>query len=179
LAFFFWGIIALVFFGIWFATLIGFISSRFFKSKVVRWLGFLPFAGMTGYAIWLAATLYYLSTPPKVFERTFGFAPTGDVREIQSQYWYFGDTGSTYLKFKAEPQTIQRIVKIGLDQRPIPEVNNYLSAESDPQWWQPQPGSITHFYMQANRLKDFASENEMLCYDERTQQAYYMFLGID
>lgn len=160
MAFFVWGTIAIVFGVLWLGALIAFISSRFYKSKIARWIGFLPFAAMTAGAIWFVASLYYLSTPAQVFKTSFGFTPTNDVREIKSKYWYFGDSGSTDLQFKANSQTIQRIVAMGLKE----------TEDSK---------KMARIYSATNRIKDFASEEETLSYDERTQQAYYSFQGID
>ena len=180
MAFLFWGIIAVVFGVIWLATLLVFIASRFIPSNGWRWAGFLPFAATTSCALWFVGSIYFLSTPPQVFKTSFGFAPTNDVREIKSKYWYFGDTGITYLKFKANPETIKRIVTLGLvEAGSTPSQSSASIGDDVPDWWRPESHSGTRIYTKSNRIRDFASEEEMLCYDETAQQAYYSFQGID
>lgn len=60
---------------------------------------------------------YRLSRPAAVFERQFGFAPTADVRELQSNVWILGDGGHIRLSFKGNRETVQRILKRGLQRR--------------------------------------------------------------
>jgi hypothetical protein len=60
---------------------------------------------------------YRLSRPAAVFERQFGFAPTDDVRELQSNVWILGDGGHIRLSFKGNRETVQRILKRGLQRR--------------------------------------------------------------
>ena len=160
MASFFWGIIAVIFGVLWLGALIAFISSRYYQSKIIRWMGFLVFTALTACPIWFVASMYFYSTPKQVFKTSFGFAPTSDVRDLESKYEYYGDYGTTDLKFKSNPQTIKRIVALGLVETP-------------------DSTKTSRVYESNNRIRDFASGEETLRYDEATQQAYYSFQGID
>ena len=179
----FWGVIAIVFGILWLITLLGFIGSRFFNSKIVRWIGFIPFAVMTLIPICLAGMMFYTTRPPQIFKLSFDFYPTGDVDELRSQYWVFGDYGSTYLKFKANRETIERIAKLGFAkhamERGAEKAGAITVGGDQPDWWAPQWPAMTHIYSKTNRIGAFRKEQEDLYYDERTQQAYYSYIGID
>lgn len=60
---------------------------------------------------------YRLSRPDAVFERQFGFTPPADVRELQSSTWILGDAGHIRLSFNGGRETVQRILKRGLQRR--------------------------------------------------------------
>jgi len=130
---------------------------------------------------------FRIINPKVIFDRSFGFKPTKDVVELKSSYWYFADTGMTYLKFKASPQTVKRIVDRGLiqtDQIYFRSLLNSGLAQSSPSWWAPTTGaSVKFFYIERKPAtrdqQDFASETEILSYDEKTSTVYYCFNGID
>src|SRR3712207_2284475 len=48
--------------------------------------------------------------PSHVFKSSFGFAPTSDVTELRGKQSRFGDSGSTYIRFRANKPTLERII---------------------------------------------------------------------
>ena len=90
-----------VFLAIWMP--VGFLLK--IKNKKLWFLSSIPI-----FIIIFVAYLFYLSWPATVYKRTFGFSPAEDVIVHNSQDYYFADTGITYLRFTANPETIKRIV---------------------------------------------------------------------
>lgn len=127
------------------------------------------------------------SRPANVYEIAFGSPPSADVINIKSSYYYFADTGITYLKFNASPSTISRLTAKGwtrLKGQGLKDAsasyNTNVSGEDEtPNWYKPTVTKTTVIYTAKKRFGDFATEDETLIYDGATHEAYYDFLGID
>lgn len=187
----FWLILAGGFIGLWVGA---FLLLRYGRKKGSKPLSL--FGGISSvllsliglYFIWtIAIGLVRITNPTVIFARSFGFKPTSDVTEIKSSYWYFADTGLTYLKFKASPETLQRIIARGLKETTESNFNNLLASglsKSAPKWWMPFEGTPSQFFSAERKPEtlehqDFASETEVLSYNPTTGIAYYCFNGID
>lgn len=150
------------------------------KNKTIWYLSSVPVF------IVLVVLLYlYLNRPAAVYERVLGFPPTSDVTILNSDDFYFADTGKTYLRFTANESTINKIAKRGLYS------GGYCNALNDvPGWWKPNrsasilyTGSFSDNEIVKEdehlRQQNFASEIECLYYNATTKEAYYVFIGID
>ncbi|MEO6908395.1 MAG: hypothetical protein ABI210_10945 [Abditibacteriaceae bacterium] len=187
LVFFFWLILAGIYGFFWLIFLTLFIVGKIKKSRVLSWIGGVPLTLSTVFAvIFLGAIvcgIVYVSFPSNVYKMTFGTSPTVDVTGLRSHYWYFADSGVTYLKFKAAPTTIKKITAKTWHQltgQKIDEENfNYTEDDDIPSWWHPKKTPSTQIYKNSSLPHDFAAEDEMLIYNPNTQQAYYEFEGID
>ena len=109
-------IFLLLFFTIGFALLALVVTGALYLLRVRRkwrWLlgTFVIYCSALG--IWD----YQLSRPAAVFERQFGFAPPADIRELKSSVWILGDAGHIRLSFYGNRETVQRILKHGLQRR--------------------------------------------------------------
>ena len=121
---------------------------------------------------------WHQTRPSKVFERSFGFAPPADVTALRSYQFVLGDSGVVYLRFRASPATVQRIVARGL--RPVgTAVDGPASTNATPpDWWQPPP-TTQAAYVGNFGGRNFASEEEYVVYDPATGEVYFRFVGID
>jgi hypothetical protein len=127
----------------------------------------------------LLSLYVYAGRPSATFDRVLGFSPPPDVTSLQSSEWILGDSGVVYLRFKASPATIQRIVARGL-LLVGPSNEPSTTSDSPPSWWQPPiMGAMAYYADFAGQRHGFASEDEYLIYDPATGEAYYRFVGID
>ena len=135
------------------------------------------------FLVMLIAFFLYQYRSVATYERAFGFPPSSDVIILEKREWYFADTGVTYLKFKANENTINQIINRGLTQ--IKDTKYVCDFTTNhPEWWQPDNNQNTLIYTrpynEANiQEQDFFSEDECLYYNTKTQEAYYVFIGID
>lgn len=128
-----------------------------------------------------------ITNPKVIFERSFGFPSSPEVTNIQSSYWYFADTGLTFLRFKAPPEIIQRIVARGLHKCTRGDFENILQSginKGAPKWWTPLDNEPKQFFCAERKPanwehQDFASETEILSYNPITGIAFYCFSGVD
>ena len=166
----------------WLASLVLFIAGRINRSTILTVVSggaFLVLTIFLAIAITSVITSYFHAQSPRtVFRRSFGFDPPPDVKEIQSKYYYFLDSGYTYLKFQVSPTTVERIVARGLEQ----VTNSYRFPSSNlepPDWWTPPAtGDVVRYYGEFDG-RDFAREHEVLIYDRSANTVYFLFLGID
>lgn len=182
----FYGAVVLVFSGLW---LLG-------KKKNWRWLKWLagiPAAGLTLAAVMGVSLLIYGvidgCRPSSVFRETFGAAPSPQIQELNSQLFWFADTGSVYLRFKTTPEVFQRLIPEGLAK--TLEISDRFDLERRPDWWKPTLKQSWLVYQRVDGYKEgqdvpskpfkkgFYSETEFFAYDPETQTAYYHFSGID
>jgi len=188
MAFIFWGLVAFVGLIIWGWTLSAFLTSRLSKSRTLRWLGAAPFllCSLIGgfFAIAMASTFIASDNPKTIFAQEFGFAPPSDVKNLNSSYYWFGDSGLIYLKFQAAPATIKRITgkKFALlnTSQTAQEKSGFpINFSSDiPAWWNPQPASGLQIWKGPNS-DSFSTETTRLYYDKKTRWAHYSFEGGD
>ncbi|QDU03187.1 hypothetical protein V6x_28990 [Gimesia chilikensis] len=101
---------------------------------------------------------YGLSRPAAVFERQFGFAPPADVRELQSSTWILGDAGHIRLSFNGSRETVQRILKRGLQR-------------------QEDMGFLERYHREFSEY--FVHEREELIYNKDTGHVEFTWQGID
>jgi hypothetical protein len=126
----------------------------------------------------LVSTCLYACRPSAAFERMFGFAPTSDVIAIQSSQWELGDSGVVFLRFKANPVTIRRIVARGLSRVSVDVADRNTTSAAPPRWWRP-PKDSTEVYLGSFDGRRFAWEDELLFYDSANDEGYFRFTGID
>ncbi|QDT89107.1 hypothetical protein [Gimesia algae] len=72
-----------------------------------RWL----IGSFAVYCLCLVMFDFILSRPAAVFERTFGFAPTAEVIELESSIWILGDEGKITIAFIGNRETVEQILK--------------------------------------------------------------------
>lgn len=174
--------LALIFLISWVGSGVAFVVTRRGSSRTAVWSAGIWLAGNSFVALWVVFLMVSATQPRNVYQVSFGFPVSPDVTQLQSSYWYFGDTGVTYLKFKASPSTLKRILKRGL--KPVAKEefrqnSESLSGDDPPSWWQPFAGSSNRFYSARFKNRDFSSEEELLCYDKSSGLAHYRFVGID
>jgi hypothetical protein len=171
----------------WLLFLALFVSGRRKKSRSLMWLGGVPLVISSGIATFCIGTMVYglnsVSQPANVYELSFGSQPPADVKNLQSSYYSFADTGTTFLKFNASPSTIrtltaQKWVRLTGQELQDERFSNFLS-EATPSWWAPRKSKSTSVYTARNRFGGFAGESEVLTYDAATKQAHYAFIGVD
>ena len=183
----FWLFVLAVGATLWLGSLWLFVAGRRKQSATMIWLGGVPLAFGSLIAIaTLLGAIYGFSwnhKPANIYEMSFGSAPTPDVTELQSKFYNFADTGTTFLKFKAAPATINKLTKKpwkSLQGKAWQDEDFYFfKGENTPDWWKPAKTQNTQIFIVSDRFKYFAGENEILVYETKTGQTYYAFIGID
>lgn len=115
--------------------------------------------------------------PAQVFESVFGFPPTSDVKELEGRRFIFGDSGDAFLRFRADKQTIERIVT-GARLYKITE-DTFKSRASSQSHWKPFEGKPTLFYESQSFDDSFGYSSAILCYDGSTGLAHFYWVGVD
>ena len=192
----FWAVLAAIY-GLIFLFFAGFfILSCVKRWRLLKWLTGIPAAGMVLLAISIAVIMAFMFTyvffvsmsPKHVFKDTFGEPPSSKIHDIQSNVWFFADTGSIYLTFKTSESEFRRLVPSGLTELKMKEMRQETPSEGGtdpPSWWtyRYEPDWIYFLCREMRRgdlrKKGFASETEYYAYDPDTKTAYYRFLGID
>ena len=111
------------------------------------------------YAVAIFAGFRWMNRPSVEFERQFGFPPPPDVLQLSAHSTFFGDSGHVSMRFKANRQTVNRIVGRGM--------NRMSDAEHQ-----------QHFYSKVEDA-DFGDETEELFYNPDTSEVTYEWTGID
>lgn len=159
----------------WVGSFLLFIKGRRSKSRNLTIVGGTFFGLGTTTIILLVLYFIYSSSPVVVYQYTFGMKPPADVSNIKSSQYYFLDTGHTYLKFNASPNTVAKIISRGLQEK----TDMRLDSSGAPKWWDPPLNSDVEMYQGYFEDRDFGFEREQLIYDPATQTVYFYFLGID
>jgi hypothetical protein len=119
--------------------------------------------------------------PSHVFESSFGFVPTSDVVELKGEESTFGDSGSAYLRFRANKQTIVRIIGsrfVEIDENRF-RGQAASALKSAPNYWRPFDGKPTHFYEAYRFDNSFGFSNAVLSYDESNGMVHFYWVGVD
>lgn len=111
------------------------------------------------YAVAIFAGFRWMNRPSVEFERQFGFPPPPDVLQLSADSTFFGDSGHRSMRFKANLQTVNRIIGRGM---------NRMSDAEHQQHYSSQVGDA-----------DFGDETEDLFYDPDTGEVTYEWTGID
>jgi hypothetical protein len=183
----FWLFLAAIYGCFWLMFLALFVSGRRKKSGLLTWLGGIPLALSTGFAVLCIGMMIYglisVSKPANVYEISFGSQPPADVTNMQSSYYCFADTGTAFLKFNSPPVTVGKLTAKGwvrlTGQKLRAENFSNFTGEGTPSWWKPNKSKTTSVYAAENRFGNFAGEYEVLTYDAVTKQVHYAFIGID
>ncbi len=162
------------------------------QRKILKWLAGLSAAVMIIAAILVVALYGYAfiesSNPATVFRNSFGEPPSEVVSEIQSDLYWFADTGSVFLRFETTEEEFLRLVPEGLTRRTLTEIQNGLPGGSGietPEWWKFRfEEDWAYFWRNDFNLKSpgrrgFFSETEYYAYNPNDGLAYFRFLGID
>ncbi|MBA2734049.1 MAG: hypothetical protein H0U54_14360 [Acidobacteria bacterium] len=132
-------------------------------------------------ALWFVINFARGSFPSHVFESSFAFAPTSDVVELEGEKSTFGDSGSTYLRFRANKQTFERITGlrfVEIDEKRF-RSQSTAALKSAPSYWRPFEGEALHFYEAYKFDESFAFSNAVLSYDESSYVVHFYWIGID
>lgn len=179
----FWLLLIGLFGALWCGTLVLVFVGKARQSKLLKNCGKVSFTISTAAGLWCAFSFMqdYVSppSPSSVYKLAFGLEPSSDVANIKATLNGFGDNTQIYLRFRASPQTIQRIAGIGL--KPAshqkaewqgPWINSY-----SPLWWKPAVTESTDFYIATHRAGRYVFEKELLCYNRQTKIAFYQYNG--
>jgi len=132
-------------------------------------------------ALWVIINFAQGFFPSHVFESSFGFAPTSDVVELKVEKSTFGDSGSVYLRFRANKQTVERILGsrfVEIDENRF-RSQTVSALKSAPSYWQPFDGKPTHFYEAYRFDNSFGFSNAVLSYDELNGMVHFYWVGVD
>lgn len=182
-----WLFLAAIYGFFWLLFLTLFIAGRRKKSQLLTWLGGVPLLLSSSFAIFCVGTMAYglisVSQPANVYAISFGSQPPADVTNMQSSYYCFADTGTTFLKFDTSPATFSKLTGKGWTrlsgQKLQDESFSFFEDEQTPIWWKPGKTKATIVYTAEKRFGNFAGEREVLTYDTVSKQAYYAYIGID
>jgi hypothetical protein len=184
----FWLIIAGIFGTFWLVGLIIFIIGKRKNSKLMMWFGGTPVVFLTAIAVAGVGLVGYgmirATNPRYVFKDTFGEPPSKDVTEIKSKVYGFADEAQVFLTFKAEPETVHRIILKDLAKITYQQYEREMPGTNinPPRWWRRPTISTSDIYFSSPNFGDgkrFASETTLLTYDENSRTVMYFYIGID
>ena len=117
--------------------------------------------------------------PGYVFYDHFAFAPTADVTELQGFRFSILGQGKAYLRFRASPETVRRIVGTKYEEVSRETFQEWMEArESPPQWWQPLSGHPAHFYQAHHVDNGYAMiSTAIVSYDEEAGVVHFKWFG--
>ncbi|HEX8632935.1 MAG TPA: hypothetical protein VF703_02145 [Pyrinomonadaceae bacterium] len=113
--------------------------------------------------------------PGRVFESSFGFSPPPGVAELEGRKVVFGDAGESYLRFKADKPTVERLI----DRRFRVHAGTPSFPPSTPDYWKPVPTPSTRYYRADHFDDSFAFSQAFLIYDEATGVVHFHWSGVD
>ena len=185
-----WGILALIGLLAFVSLLVLFILACWKKKRWLKWLSGVPLALLALLCLTVIGTLTFgliqSMRPASVFKQAFQTSPKG-VTNLQSKYWFFGDSGHMYLRFNCSTQTLARILPQGLletDEVTLKEKLGKGWLQDPPDWWQlPATNTVGAYYLresgQGGGRWFSTSEMEVLVYDSQTHTAFYFYSGLD
>ena len=123
--------------------------------------------------------------PDHLFRVTFGFTPPSDTCVLEAYHESIMDFGTTVLEFRTTRDVIDRITSrsftrsdgatfvqaCGADEHNLPD-----RVRS---WFLPTAAEADQFYVAKPFDKSFASSEAVLSYNEKTQVAYFHWVGVD
>jgi hypothetical protein len=128
------------------------------------------------YVVLLFGWYRWQARPESVFKSNFGFAPPADVRGLQGYTWALGDSGVSYLHFKAGPATVKRVLARGLAPGNLISIGG---GDPPPSWWNPPTSPPAQRFEATFTGRSFSSEMEILLYDPTTGDIWFQFFGVD
>jgi hypothetical protein len=131
-------------------------------------------------ALILGITFALNLIPGHVFRSSFGFSPTSDVLDLRGRKFTFGDSGDTYLRFRASKETVNRILDSRFLELRQDEIRGYGFPwkDSAPSYWQPPNGASVHFF-HATQFDDSFGSSEAFLNDESTGSVHFYWIGVD
>lgn len=160
-----------LFFGVWYAGVAVLKPER----KRFWLLASIPAYGAAFIAL-LAALWLYTTRPEAVYYNSFGFEPTEAVDSLRSDLSSFADNSVAYLRFRADRETVERIVARGMS----PADSIPAKRASHPGWYQPPvEGDGVEFFTAERIVQRHASEREELTYDPTTGEVWFYYRGVD
>lgn len=187
----FWLIIAAVVGAIWLVSMAAFLASWARKRRFAKWVSAVPALGIPLLAVLVAGILAYglvrSAIPSCVYRDVFHTAPGKDVSDIESQVFWFADTGSIWLQFKCDEATFRNIMPAGC--RAATSHTDHDAArdalKEAPSWWKAGETLDAKVYIEESShdddrsIKGFAFETLVIRYSPASRIAQYRFVGID
>ena len=94
----------------WLGSLVLLIAGRIHRWPLLSIVSGVSFVALTAILAVVIFSLARTPNPTEVFAEAFGFRPSADVSNLQSEYSYWFDSRVIYLKFNASPATVDRII---------------------------------------------------------------------
>ena len=119
--------------------------------------------------------------PSYVFESSFGFNVPSDVTELKGGKVVFGDSGSIELEFRANKETIQKIVASRFLETSEQSFKSQCNCVLKPK--PAQQSSVEdkqNTYYEASHFDNsFAVSRALLSYNETTKETRFYWTGVD
>ena len=119
--------------------------------------------------------------PSYVFRSSFGFDAPSDVTELKGGKSIFGDSGSIELEFRANKETIQRIVASRFLETNEQSFKSQCNCQLKPK--SAQQNSVEDkqntYYEAAHFDNSFGISRALLSYNEATKETHFYWTGID
>ena len=118
--------------------------------------------------------------PSHVFKTSFGFWPSHDVVELKGKELLIGDSGEAYLYFRADKETVHRIVSSRFLELSEPDsLMHFPSPEPLPAYWRPPAGQSVHVFKSDHFDDRFGFSQAFLIYEESSGTVYFYWTGVD
>ena len=119
--------------------------------------------------------------PSYVFKSSFGFDAPSDVTELKGGKFVFGDSGSIELEFRANKETIQRIVTSRFLESNEQIFKSQCNCTLKPDSTQRSlvEGEQSTYYEAPHFDDSFAASRALLSYNEATRETRFFWTGVD
>jgi len=118
------------------------------------------------------------------FHSAFGFEPGADVRDVHSLVYVFMDSAQQRLRFEASPETVDRILALGLE--PVDcadfdrETKSPIAGKPAPSWWSPPTEArVCYRASEWRRGLSFSSTGAFLCRSAGHPAVFFYSFGVD
>jgi hypothetical protein len=112
------------------------------------------------------------------FESEFGMRLPHDVRNLRMVYNSAGDSEVTWIKFEADPATVDLLVK-----RFTVSTKKEFDEESvgggQPSWWRPERDGVTSYFASQEWSSRFSYSHAVLAHDASRHVVYFAHSAID
>lgn len=124
----------------------------------------------------IITTLLDRFSPTYVFYSSSGSFPSSSIKDLKGQKSSFGDAGQASLRFKADKDTVDKIIK---ENSFLDRFKEAFSKSEDENLREFSTKTKAKFYQSPTMKMGFGQGGAILAYDEESENVYFYSYGID
>ncbi len=160
-------------------TMAFYVLSRNRSKKIAKIISGAILAPIAFLLLVVSINYFQSLFPSRIFESSFGFPPTTDVAELKGESSTFGDSSSVVLRFRANKQTVVKILGSRFAEIDKETFRLHSAVFSSPDNWRSLESKTTRYYKSDNFDESYGSSSAVLSYDESLKLAHFYWIGID